>query len=565
MRATTTGPTLTCRAIAGSYVVILAWDFVEGHDGRLDELQGFAIERTELDGSGRAVERYWIRGIKRYRFKDRGLAPGTPVSTAEHPIQSFQWGDYTALAGRRYEYRIVAVHGQPKLLVLDDANAVTVAVETEREFLLEGGGAPDRASHDVYFNRGVIGSQAFARQFPGVQPTEHLPPDDPAMVWLSRGLFEALERFIGLAADERFGLRAAFYEFHYEPVGFAFKRAVERDADVSIVYDAATKYREGSEDMIAAAGLDAPNVVIPRRNTKKLPHNKFIVLLRDGEPVAVWLGSTNISASGIFGQSNVGHVVWSGPIARQYLEYWERLAADTPPDELREANAAATPLPDGLPPEGVIALFSPRDGSSSTATLDWYAFLMASAKRIVCFTVAFNLDKVFQEVLAQDNDVLRYIVKQADLSETERIGRDRDVLFAAGGRLGAGSLANFLEESGNPLSGRDYIHDKFMLVDPLGDDPIVVTGSANFSHPSQRGNDENMIVVRGDTRVSDIYFGEFMRIFDHHYARYLVKKLADSERHDPNAGYLKEKPVDWIRGHFDPHGHKAKRRTYFVG
>ena len=43
-----------------------------------------------------------------------------------------------------------------------------------------------------------------------------------------------------------------------------------------------------------------------------------------------------------------------------------------------------------------------------------------------------------------------------------------------------------------------YVHSKFMLVDPLGDDPIVVTGSANFSDASTRANDENMLgLIRG--------------------------------------------------------------------
>ena len=154
-----------------------------------------------------------------------------------------------------------------------------------------------------------------------------------------------------------------------------------------------------------------------------------------------------------------------------------------------------------------------------------YADRMAEAKRIVCLTVAFNLDEVFQKVISQDNDVLRYIVKDDDLGDGEVIGRDRDVLFAAGGYLGKDSLVNFLGERGNPLNRNDYIHNKFMLVDPLGKDPLVVTGSANFSRPSQRSNDENMLVIRGDTRVADIYFGEFMRIFDHHYTRYIVRKL----------------------------------------
>ena len=58
-----------------------------------------------------------------------------------------------------------------------------------------------------------------------------------------------------------------------------------------------------------------------------------------------------------------------------------------------------------------------------------------------------------------------------------------------------------------------WVHTKFMLVDPLSDDPIVITGSANFSGASIKTNHENMLVIRGDTRVADIYLGEFMRQF----------------------------------------------------
>ena len=47
-----------------------------------------------------------------------------------------------------------------------------------------------------------------------------------------------------------------------------------------------------------------------------------------------------------------------------------------------------------------------------------------------------------------------------------------------------------------------FIHTKYMLVDPLGDDPIVITGSANFSEASTVRNDENMLVIRGHARVA---------------------------------------------------------------
>ena len=170
MRKSLTNGTLRVRAIAGTYVVILAWDFAPGEEARHEGLLGFAIERTELKQGGAVVERYWMRSIKRFREKDRGLPPGTPVSTADHPIQSFQWGDYTAQAGRTYRYRIVPAYGTPKRLALDDAAAVTVEIATEAEFLLDPDAENDTSRHDIYFNRGVIGSQAYARQFENAEP-----------------------------------------------------------------------------------------------------------------------------------------------------------------------------------------------------------------------------------------------------------------------------------------------------------------------------------------------------------------------------------------------------------
>ena len=76
-----------------------------------------------------------------------------------------------------------------------------------------------------------------------------------------------------------------------------------------------------------------------------------------------------------------------------------------------------------------------------------------------------------------------------------------------------------------------YIHSKFLLKDPLGADPIVVTGSANFSDASTNDNDENMLMIRGDQRVADIYFTEFNRLFYHYYFRSVQERdQEDAER-----------------------------------
>ena len=75
MRPTGTSAVLKARVIAGSYVVVLAWDVVSGQVADLAGCLGFAIERTEFDQAGAVVESYWMRSIKRFQDKDQGLPP----------------------------------------------------------------------------------------------------------------------------------------------------------------------------------------------------------------------------------------------------------------------------------------------------------------------------------------------------------------------------------------------------------------------------------------------------------------------------------------------------------
>ncbi len=157
MRQPEVGNVLAVRAISGLHVVTLAWDFVAGQEAKREGLLGFAIERSELK-DGAVIERYFLRGIKRFQFKDEGVAPGTPMPTSEHPIQSFQWGDYTAKPATTYRYKVLPVYGKPKLIELDDASATTVEIVTESE---EGSAGNDgQPRHDIYFNRGAAGVRA---------------------------------------------------------------------------------------------------------------------------------------------------------------------------------------------------------------------------------------------------------------------------------------------------------------------------------------------------------------------------------------------------------------------
>lgn len=550
MRAASKNEVLAGRAIAGKYVVFLAWDLVDWNDPAHAALMGFAIERCELDGTGQIVEKYFLQGIKRFANRDQTIPPATPASTADNPVQAFQWGDYTAKPGTRYAYRIVPMQGTPKKLEADDESALALEAVTQDEWLGRPPGEV-RPVHSIHFNRGVAGSQAYARKFGNTAPDQDN-PDSEQMRWLSRNVYEAITGFIGCAA-EGFGLRGAFYEFHYLPVLQAFRSAVTRGADVRLLYEA-QEYKDVNEQTIAAAAL--VDVCAPQRVRPGIRHNKFLVLLEKDEPVAVMTGSTNISAGGIFGHSNVLHIVWDRTLAAAYLEYWEQLSKpEVSTHELKVFNNQATPL---SPANAVNygALFSPRD-TSTDKTLDWYAERYRSVNHLACMTFAFGLADCFEQVLATPDGAVRYAVFDKAIKQdvADSIDATSNSVVACGAKLAPGDLECFIGEHLTGFNKNAYIHDKFLLCDPLGSSPLVVSGSANFSPASQVSNDENMLVIPGDTEVADAYFGEFMRVFEHLYARYVVGLLKKEGKNNPNAGYLKDTPSGWLQSQ------KGKRKS----
>lgn len=544
MRKKAVAGVLSVQAIAGTDVVLLGVNMTEeGSRGVL----GFAIERTDHTED----ERYWLRGFKTFKETDPEV-PGCPVSTMEHPVQSFLWGDFTAKRKHSYTYRIVAMRGKPKNLV--QGESVEIRIDTEDD---------TAGTHAVYFNRGVAGSQAYARKFHNKPPNDI--PDRQAWKWLSRSLEEALLDFIRQASGDRYALRAAVYEFYYPPVLEALKTASESGADVKIIFDArqtSSKNYPNEQNRKAIDAASITGLTTPRDKTPSyISHNKFIVLLEDGEPRQVWTGSTNITTGGIFGQSNVGHVVRDSEVAAKYLDYWERLNDNPEAKDLRPWTEQQTPVPPVRPVGGsTAAVFSPR---SSLEALEWYAECMDTANSAVFLTAAFGINDLLEAVLAEDKDYLRYVLLDKKDEDMDVISRDEDNRFAVGGVLGETALGRWMAENLTGLNTHvKYIHTKYMLIDPLDEDPLLITGSANFSDASTKNNDENMLIIRGDGRVADIYLGEFMRLFNHFYFRYVTAR-AGEDRVASGTGHLA--PDDRWREEYYRDGPKQRQRLYFAG
>lgn len=284
--------------------------------------------------------------------------------------------------------------------------------------------------------------------------------------------------------------------------------------------------------------------------------------------MAVWTGGTNFSAGGIFGHSNVAHLVEEPAVAAKFLEYWSTLEADPKSSDFRPDVEDLTPLPSMPPPVGTSVIFSPR---STLDALAWYAALAKRAREGVFMTFAFGMHDIFKDVYRTARAPFRLALlesKTRPLKEgsPERIAEEQAIqqlrnmpenTFAIGSLITTNKIDGWVKEH---LSGLNhnvkYVHDKFMLVDPLSGSPVVVAGSANFSEASTEDNDENMIVVVGNTRVADIYLGEFMRLYSHHAFRESLQWRKPNEPPKPLS------TGDWWKDYFGNTERSIRRRFF---
>ena len=152
--------------------------------------------------------------------------------------------------------------------------------------------------------------------------------------------------------------------------------------------------------------------------------------------------------------------------------------------------------------------------------LNWYGDRMLAAKDSVHLTAAFGVGGLKDHFVKRGGGHARYILMESTKGSAKtsyNVIKDQSQNRISWGDTRKRSPDD--EHLVEALTGLNqhvsYIHTKYMLIDALTDDPIVITGSANFSGPSTRTNDENMIIIRGNTRVADIYLTEFMRFFKH--------------------------------------------------
>jgi phosphatidylserine/phosphatidylglycerophosphate/cardiolipin synthase-like enzyme len=500
------------KAYAGTNGVLLAMDLAEP---RRKGLLGFAIEKQQ--GS-----KPWLFLFNSLTFPGKAHTfpqfHATPSDIA--PLQKFRWADYAVNPGMTLHYRVHLAYGTADAVQLGESLELTITSDD---------GHP--SSQSVIFNRAVAASQAFQRKFPDldaqISANKNMPIEawpDAARQWLENGLLGRLLGFIERAVDGQWALDIAIYEYQLQAIIDAVNAAFARGVQVRVLYHARPDDEDTTINQASLAAL--PPASKRGRMTHNIFHNKFIVLSRadasgEQQPEAVLCGSTNFTANGVYRQANVVHVLDDESVAASYLQTFEQIWGQ--PDDVGVTRDWITEHNPMNPQPPLFVGFSPRTGG---ADLQAFESIISAAKKDVLFVTAFSLpDAILNALLGQPHDeILRYGL-QNTASRITGFHADRSAEFAATALLNTG-LEGWLRENMKGQKGNLLVHTKAVVTDFTTDTPTIISGSHNLSASASNGNDENYLIIRGDTDLADRYGLELLRFYEHYRFRYFAKKLA---------------------------------------
>ncbi|MGG2019479.1 phospholipase D-like domain-containing protein [Pseudomonas sp. S8] len=498
------------KAYAGTNGVLLAMDLSEP---RRKGLLGFAIEKQQGDKPWLFLFNSLTFPAKAHTFPQYHATPSDKA-----PLQKFRWADYAVNPGTTLHYRVHLAYGTADAPLLGESLELSITSDD---------GHP--ANQSVIFNRAVAASQAFQRKFPDldaqISANKNLPIEawpGAARLWLENGLLERLLGFIERAVDAQWALDIAIYEYQLQAIIDAVNAAFARGVQVRVLYHAQPDDPDTTLNEANLAQLPAANK--RGRVTHNIFHDKFIVLSRvdvgQRQPQAVLCGSTNFTANGVYRQANVLHTLDDVTIATRYLQTFEEVWAN-PADVAATRNWITEHNPMD-PTQPLFAGFSPRSGGGD---LREFVEIIEAASKDVLFVTAFTLpDAILNALLGKSHDdILRYGL-QNTASRITGFHADRSAEFAATALLNTG-LEGWLKENMKGQKGNLLVHTKAVVVDFTSDRPTIISGSHNLSTSASNGNDENYLIIRGDTDLADRYGLELLRFYEHYRFRYFAKKL----------------------------------------
>ena len=305
-----------------------------------------------------------------------------------------------------------------------------------------------------------------------------------------------------------------------------------------------------------------------------LGHNKFMVLCdADQVPEAAWTGSTNWSPTGLCTQINNGILVHDPSVGQIFLKQWERLrdAGSLTPKDLVAANSKVKTAATG---STKVDVWFTR--SSAAQEMDAVNKLIANAKEGIVFLMfqpggSPILDAIIAQQAADDALFVKGVIstmqkEDKKLANVTLIQRGKQEvhpfrIVQPQGLHGVGKWAAEVSR-GKFLSkiGFAIVHSKTIVIDPNGDDPVVVTGSHNFSGSASSKNDENLIIIRGDSALAQAYAVETQSVFDHYNFRAVAAAM---QAEGKDVVEVMKDPKSWQAAWF--RGEKELELNFWLG
>ncbi|MCH2044922.1 MAG: phospholipase D-like domain-containing protein [Saprospiraceae bacterium] len=298
-------------------------------------------------------------------------------------------------------------------------------------------------------------------------------------------------KLLDLIDDAQTSIDVAAYNINQDDIIDALEDAVNRGVTVRYVANDGTSNTSLSP---------APNFNVLYANANGLMHNKFLII--DGDSVNdsyVWTGSMNLTQGNVYTDFNNVVLIQDQALAKAYtIEFEEMWGSTTATPNAGNSKTGASKT-DNIPHlfsiggRDVELYFSPSDNTTA-AIVD----ALQSAGSNVNFLL-----------LTMTKDELGTTLKDAAFNGVSVNGVIDNV-----NDLGSEfpdlqtSQANVYADNSSSTS----MHHKYAIVDATfpNADPLVVTGSHNWSNAAETENDENTLIIH-DNDINNIYYQEFKK------------------------------------------------------
>ena len=538
--------------------------------------RGFTIRRV-LNGA-----EDFLHGFVGFSDQDK-LDPANPW---KFPLQRFMWWDYDVKPGDRVQYSVIPVVGKDRnSLAPDAANASALTPQIE----VSGQATPHLG---VYFNKGIVAAQwvsrALAAQGKNARIADVIAdPQNPLRVRLAGLLGRQILSLLRDIKEKGGEVYAALHELN-DPELVAALTALGGRCHLILGngafeppdQDANRKIRN---DLNGKVDLFSRMVSLGHR-----AHNAFAVFCdSDGQPQRVLTGSTEWTMAGLCTQANNGLVIDDPRVAQHFRDEWEQIrnAGNSYPAALAQFNST----PKVFPVDGgeITQWFAPTAAGQELAfareligaAKDGILFMLPGPEQLAPAARP-EQSSILQQILARVDDraspdlYVRGIVNHpiAPLVGVDRAAGASPLTLLSGAgrvpqRLGQeavvpGNIKTAFhnwqaENDGDGLAA----HSKVIVLDPFGANPVVMTGSHDFSEEASRARDGSLTIVQGNAPLAAAYAVNIIAI----YQSYHWNAYVEAHRQDPQVWHGLVDTDGWQNGYLDPASPERKEIRFWLG